>query len=67
MFRNVPVLVGLHVTEKYRDEKHEAYMLQQCSLSSSQCWRIKLVSPCAFPHQHSQIFSTHTVEYVPPI
>jgi len=36
MFGNVTALVGLHVTGKYRDEKHAAHMLQACGLGSSQ-------------------------------
>ena len=35
MFGNVTALVGLHVTGKYRDEKHAAHMLQECGLGSS--------------------------------
>ena len=31
MFGNVTALVGLHVIGKYRDEKHNAHMLQGAS------------------------------------
>ena len=36
MFGNGTTLVGLNVTGKYRDEKHDAHMLKACGLGSSQ-------------------------------
>ena len=36
MFGNVTALQGSHVTGRYRDEKHDAYMRQACGLGSSQ-------------------------------
>ena len=35
MFGNVTALEGSHATEKYRDEKQAAHMLQACGLGSS--------------------------------
>ena len=35
MFGNVTALVGLHVTEKCRDEKHAAHIGQACGLGPS--------------------------------